>query len=71
MLRIPHCLDCLLTVTNQNLIHKEIKSKLNLSYAHYFSVHILISHLLSKNVKITIYIYIYITVILPFDFVWV
>jgi hypothetical protein len=41
------------TVTNQNLINKEIKSRLNLSNACYHSVQkLLSSRLLSKDVKI-------------------
>jgi hypothetical protein len=44
------------TVTNQNLIHEEIKSRLNSGNACYHSVQNLLSaHLLSKNVKIKIY----------------
>jgi hypothetical protein len=44
------------TVTNQNLIQEEIKSRLNSGNACYHSVHnILSSRLLSKNVKIGIY----------------
>jgi hypothetical protein len=51
-----------MTVTDQNLIQVEIKSKLNLDYAYYHSVQNLVSsHLLSKNVKIRIYK----TIILP------
>jgi hypothetical protein len=42
------------TVTNQNCIHKEIKSRLNLGYACYHSVWSLLSScLLSKKLKIT------------------
>jgi hypothetical protein len=44
------------TVTNQNLIQKEIKRTLNSGNACYHSVQkLLTSHLLSKNVTITIY----------------
>jgi hypothetical protein len=44
------------TVTNQNLIQKEIKSRLNSGNAYYHSVQkLLSSRLLSKNVKIRIY----------------
>jgi hypothetical protein len=51
-----------MTVTNQNLIHKEIKRKLNSGKACYHSVQNLLSScLLSKNVKIRIYK----TIILP------
>jgi hypothetical protein len=51
-----------MTVTNQNLIHKEIKRRLNSGNACYHSVqNLLSSHLLSKNVTIKIYK----TVILP------
>jgi hypothetical protein len=51
------------TVTNQNLIHVEIKRRLSSGNACYHSVqnHFLSSHLLSKNVKISIYK----TIILP------
>jgi hypothetical protein len=41
------------TVTNQNLIHEEIKRRLNVGNACYHSVqNLLPSHLLSKNIKI-------------------
>jgi hypothetical protein len=41
------------TVTNQNLIHGEIKSRLNLGNACYHSVHDLLSYCpLSKNIKV-------------------
>jgi hypothetical protein len=44
------------TVTNQNLIQKEIKRRSNCGNACYHSVqNLLSSHLLSKNVKIRIY----------------
>jgi hypothetical protein len=44
------------TVTNQNCIHEEIKSKLNSENACYHSVQILFfSCLLSKTLKIKIY----------------
>jgi hypothetical protein len=44
------------TVTNQNCIHKEIKSRLNLGNARYHSVQsFLPSHLLSKDLKTKIY----------------
>jgi hypothetical protein len=50
------------TVTNQNLIQKEIKCRFNLSNACYHSVqNLLFSRLLSKNIKIRIYK----TIILP------
>jgi hypothetical protein len=50
------------TVTNQNDIQDEIKSRLNSGNACYYSVqNILSSHLMSKNLKIKIYK----TVILP------
>jgi hypothetical protein len=43
-------------VTNQNNIHEEIKSRLNLRNACYHSVHNLLSfHFLSKNLKTKIY----------------
>jgi hypothetical protein len=51
-----------MTVTNQNLIHEEIKRRLNSGSACYHSVqNFLSSRLLSKNVKIKIYK----TIILP------
>jgi hypothetical protein len=44
------------TVTNQNMIQKEIKRRLNSGNGCYLSVqNLLSSHLLSKNVKIKIY----------------
>jgi hypothetical protein len=44
------------TVTNQNCIHKEIKSRLNLENACHHSVqNLLSSHVLSKNFRIKIY----------------
>jgi hypothetical protein len=43
------------TVTNQNLIQKEIKRRLNSSNACYSVQKILSSHLLSKNIKIRLY----------------
>jgi hypothetical protein len=50
------------TLTNQNYIHDEIKSRLNSGNACYYSVQILLSsRLISKNLKIKIYK----TVILP------
>jgi hypothetical protein len=50
------------TLTNQNDIHDEIKSRLNLGNACYYSVqNLLSSRLISKNLKIKIYK----TVILP------
>jgi hypothetical protein len=51
-----------MTVTNQNFIHVEIKSKLNLSNAFHHSIQkLLFSHLLSIYVKIRMYK----TIILP------
>jgi hypothetical protein len=51
-----------MTVTNQNLIQGEIKRRLNLGNACFHSAQkLLSSHLLSKNLKITIYK----TIILP------
>jgi hypothetical protein len=51
-----------MTLTNQNDIHDEIKSRLNSGNACYYLVqNILSSHLISKNLKIKIYK----TVILP------
>jgi hypothetical protein len=45
-----------ITITNQNLIQKEIKRRLNSGNACYHSVqNLLSSRLLSKNVKIRIY----------------
>jgi hypothetical protein len=53
------------TVTNENLIHEEIKSRLNSGNMCYHSVQNLISsHLLPKNVKIKIYKTIIMTVVL-------
>jgi hypothetical protein len=50
------------TLTDQNCIHEEIKSKLNSGNACYRSVQSLLSsHLLSRNVKVKIYK----TIILP------
>jgi len=50
------------TLTNQNCIHEEIKSRLNSGSACYHSVQSpLLSHILSKNLKIKTYK----TVILP------
>jgi hypothetical protein len=50
------------TVTNQNLIQKKIKRRLNSGNAYYHSVQNLLSdRLLSKNLKIRIYK----TIILP------
>jgi hypothetical protein len=44
------------TLTNQNDIHEEIKSRLNSRNACYYSVQILSSsRLISKNLKIKIY----------------
>jgi hypothetical protein len=51
-----------MTLTNQNGIHDEIKSRLNLGNACYYSVqNLLSSHFISKNLKSKIYK----TVILP------
>jgi hypothetical protein len=45
-----------MTLTNKNVIHDEIKSRLNLGNAYYYSVpNLLSSHLMSKNLKIKIY----------------
>jgi hypothetical protein len=53
------------TVTNQNLIQEEIKSRLNSGNSCYHSVqNFLSSRLLSKNVKIRIYKTIILTVVL-------
>jgi len=52
-----------ITITNQNYIHEEIKSRLNSGNAHYYSIqHLLSSFLLSKNLKIKTYK----PIILPF-----
>ena len=49
-------------LTNQNSVQKEIKSRLNLGNACYYSVqNVLSSSLLSKNIKLKIYR----TIILP------
>jgi hypothetical protein len=51
--------------SNKILIHKEVKSRLNLGNACYHSVqNLLASHLLSKNIKIKIYKAIILPVIL-------
>jgi len=56
------------TLTNQNSIHEEIKSRLISGNACYHSVqNLLSSSLLSKNIKIKIYR----TIILPVYFEWV
>jgi hypothetical protein len=50
------------TLTDQNHMHEEVKSRLNLGNASYHSVHSLMSsHLLSRNFKVKIYK----TIILP------
>jgi hypothetical protein len=49
------------TLTNQNDIHDEVKSRLNSGNSCYYSVQNLFSRLISKNLKIKIYG----TVILP------
>jgi hypothetical protein len=44
------------TITDQNCMQEEIKSRLNLGNACYHSVHSLLSsHLLSRNIKVKIY----------------
>jgi hypothetical protein len=54
-----------MTVTNQNLIHEEIKSRLNSGNACYHSVqNLLSSRLLSKSAKIIIYKIIILSVVL-------
>jgi hypothetical protein len=54
-----------MTITNQNLIQEEIKTRLNSGNACYHSVHkLLSSSLLSKNAEIRIYKTIILTVIL-------
>jgi hypothetical protein len=53
------------TVTNQNLIHEEIKSTVNSDNACYHSVqNLLSSHLISKNIKIKIHKIIIVPVVL-------
>jgi hypothetical protein len=50
------------TLTDQNCMHKETDSRLNLGNACYYSVQSLLSsHLLSRNLKVKIYK----TIILP------
>jgi hypothetical protein len=50
------------TLTDQNLLHKQIKSRLNSGNACYHSVQgLLFSHLLSRNLKVKVYK----TIILP------
>jgi hypothetical protein len=44
-----------MAVTNQNYIHKEVKSRLNSGNNCYHSVQNLSTHLLSKDAKIKIY----------------
>jgi hypothetical protein len=54
-----------MAVTDQNLIHEEIRRRLNSGNACYHSVqNLLSSHLLSKNVKITIHKTIVVPVVL-------
>jgi hypothetical protein len=54
-----------MTLTNQNYIHDEIKSRLDLGNACYYSVHnLLSSHLISKNLKIKIYKTVILSVVL-------
>jgi hypothetical protein len=56
------------TLTDQNCMKEQIKSRLNPWNACYHSVQSLLSfHLLSMNVKVKIYK----TIILPNSFVWV
>jgi glycerol-3-phosphate O-acyltransferase len=53
------------TLTDQNCIHEEIKSRLNSGNACYHSVQSLLSsHLLSRNVKVKIYKMIILPVVL-------
>jgi hypothetical protein len=55
------------TLTDQNCMHEEIKSRLNLGNACYHAVQgLLSSSLLSRNIKVKIYK----TIILPVVFVW-
>jgi hypothetical protein len=59
------------TVTNQNLIHEEIKRRLNSGNACYHSVqNLLSSRLLSKNLKIRIYKKIILLVVLYECEIW-
>jgi hypothetical protein len=54
-----------ITLTDQNCIHEEIKSRLNLGNACYHSVQSLLSScLLSRNVKVKIYKTIILSVVL-------
>jgi hypothetical protein len=54
-----------ITLTDQNCMHEEIKSRLNLCYACYYLVQSLLSsHLLPRSVKVKIYK----TIILPVVF---
>jgi hypothetical protein len=53
------------TLTDQNCIHKKIKSRLNSGNAYYHAVqNLLSSYLLSRNVKIKIYKTIILSVVL-------
>jgi hypothetical protein len=53
------------TLTDQNCIHEEIRSRLNLGNAcHHWVQSLLSSHLLSRNVKVKIYKTIILSVIL-------
>jgi hypothetical protein len=53
---VSQCKQLGMTVSNQNLIRKEIKRKLKSGNACYHSVqNLLSSHLLAKNLKIGIY----------------
>jgi hypothetical protein len=57
-----------MAITNQNLIHEEIKSRLSTDNACYHSVWNLLSFsLLSRNIMIKIYK----TIILPVSLLWV
>jgi hypothetical protein len=60
-----------MTLTNKNYIHEEIKSRLNLGYACYYSVQNLLSpHLISKNLKIKIHKTVILPVVLPACETW-
>jgi hypothetical protein len=60
-----------MTVINQNLIQEEITRRLNSGNACYHSVqNLLSSHLLSKNVKVTIYKPIILPVVLYVCEIW-
>jgi hypothetical protein len=55
-----------MTVTNQNLIHEEIKSRINSGNACYHSIQKLLSYCLLKKLKIKIYK----SIIMPVIWYW-